>query len=128
MEKRTSTDTPPEEFKFGKTKNKMLSLNTKVSYIGGNYYTPIDLPASIANDGAVYGEAFSKKAEDVFILNFGANLQINRKKTTHMLKLEMLNATNNQSRLNEYYRGDTQEIGYNTQLSMIPNLMYQVQF
>ncbi len=68
------------------------------------------------------------KSRRYFILNFGATLQINRKKTTHSIKLEILNATNNQAKLYEYWSGSNQEVRYGTQLNMIPNIMYQVQF
>ena len=119
-----------KEFTLGKKKNKTLNINTRINYGGGGRYTPLDLQSSIAQNSSIFFEnkPYGKKAEDVMFINFGANYQINRAKTTHIIKFEILNATNNQSKLFEYYDADNQNVSYGTQLSMIPNIMYQVQF
>lgn len=72
-------------------------------------------------------KTYGEKGEDILVVNVGANYQINRKKTTHIIKLEILNTTANQSKLYEYYGGDDEK-AYGTQLDLIPNIMYQVQF
>ncbi len=118
-----------KEFKFGKIKKKVLKLNSKVSYIGGNRYTPVDYQQSFLEQQTVYkDEPWSKKGEDIFLWNIGAILQMNRKKTTHAIKFEIINTLNNQSKTYEYFSVRWQELRRDTQLEMIPNILYQVQF
>jgi len=120
-----------KEWKVGKaSKNKTIGFNTKISYIGGHRYTPIDLQASI---DAGYGEYqedqyFAKKADDIFILNLALTYRRNREKTTHELKLDFQNATNNQAFVYEYYDDSTQEIEYAYQLPIFPTVIYTIQF
>jgi len=120
-----------KEWKVGKaSKNKTIGINTKVSMVGGHRYTPIDLEASIA---AGYGidqedQYFAKKADDVFILNLALTYRRNRKKTTHELKLDFVNATNNQAFVTEYYDDMTQEIEYAYQMPIFPTVIYTIQF
>ena len=118
------------EFTLGKKKNKVLNLNTRITYVGGRRYTPLDLQSSILNNQSIFfnDQTYASKGDDVLVINIGGNYQINREKTTHIIKLEVLNATNNQAKLYEYYDSDKEDIGYGTQLNMIPNIMYQVQF
>ena len=61
-------------------------------------------------------------------MNVSGTYRLNKKKTSHEFKLEVLNATNNKSRLYDYYDSETDAIGYGTQLSLIPNLMYTLNF
>jgi hypothetical protein len=119
-----------KEFTFGKTKNKLLNLSTKISYTGGNRYTPLDLQTSQEKGYGVYfrNRPYGAKGEDVFVLNVGGSLQVNRKKVAHILKIEVLNATNNQAKLIGYYNAKTNGIDYDTQLEIIPNIIYQIQF
>lgn len=119
-----------KEFKVGaKEKDKTLLASIKATVQGGNRYTPIDLEASKLSQTAVrVNEPFSAKADEVFVLNIAASYRVNRQKVSHELKLEIINATNNQARINEYYNPVTQAIEYDTQLELIPNLMYSINF
>lgn len=120
-----------KEWKVGKTsKNKTIGFNTKVSMIGGHRYTPIDLQASI---DAGYGveqedQFYAKKADDIFILNLALTYRRNREKTTHELKLDFQNATNNQAFVLEYYDDISQSIEYAYQLPIFPTVIYTIEF
>lgn len=120
-----------KEFKVGKTsKNKTLGLNAKVSLIGGHRYTPLDLQASIDAGYGIYQEDkfFAYKADDIFILNVALTYRRNREKTTHELKLDFQNATNNQAFVMEYYDDMKQKIEYGYQLPIFPTVIYTIQF
>jgi len=119
-----------KEITFGKTKNKVLNISTKVSYVGGSRYTRLDYESSVVNGYSTYqnNKPYGRKGDDVFVLNLGASLQVNREKVAHILKLELLNATNNKAKMWQYYDADTREITYSHQLGIIPNLIYQIQF
>ncbi len=120
-----------KEFRVGnRSKNKTIGINTKISYIGGHRYTPIDLPESIAEGYSVYqdDQYFANKADDVFILNLALTYRRNREKTTHELKLDIQNATNNQAFVTEWYDDMKQEVEHGYQLAIMPTIMYSIQF
>ena len=120
-----------KEWEVGKeSKNKTLGFNTKVSYIGGHRYNPVDLQASIDKGYTVYDETnyFDKRADDIFILNLAVTYRRNREKTTHELKLDFQNATNNQAFVMEYYNDVKQEVEKGYQLPIFPTIIYTIQF
>ncbi|OFX85997.1 MAG: TonB-dependent receptor [Bacteroidetes bacterium GWF2_33_16] len=120
-----------KEFRVGKpSKNKTLGINTKVSYIGGQRYTPLDLQASIDKGISVFQEdkAFAYRADDIFALNLGITYRRNRKKTTHEFKIDIQNLTNNKALVFEYYDDMNKGIEKAYQLAMLPNISYTIQF
>jgi hypothetical protein len=119
-----------KEFKVGKAyKNKTLSFSLKAGLQGGNRYNPIDLNQSIIDGETAYvDEIFSEKGDDVYSLNVATSYRVNRKKTVHELKLEVLNATNNQAKVTEYYNDGSRKIENGKQLPLLPNIMYTISF
>lgn len=119
-----------KEFKYGSDKNKTFGINTKVSLLGGNRYTPIDLEASKAAGYTVLdtSQPFGKKGEPVFFVNLGLTYRCDMKKASHSFKIDIQNLTNNQAVVAEYYNGRTEQIEQGTQLSFIPNLIYTIKF
>lgn len=119
------------EFTMGTKKNKLrlLNISFKFTYAGGQYYTPINYSESIKQGYEVStNDAFSEKAEDIFQMNFSFSYRIERKKTSQIIKLDILNATNNKAKLYPYYDSDNQAIMYQTQLTILPNLSYIIEF
>ncbi len=119
-----------KEFKVGgASKNKTLLLSSKVTIQGGNRFTPIDLAASIAAGEEVeIDNTFSEKGDDIFQLNLAAAYRVNKTKTTHEFKFEILNATGNQAAVSEYYSEGGKEVKLVEQLPMLPNFMYTLSF
>ena len=126
-----------KEFKnLGKKKNKILALNAKVFFGGGKKYIPLlrDAQGNIAVDPANnnywdYKKAYKDKIDNVFQLNLSISYKINKLKATHEIFLDIMNLTNNMARMSEYYdESKPDKVGYVTQFSMFPNLMYRVYF
>lgn len=119
-----------KEVRVGKaSKNKALITSVKVGLQGGNRYNPIDLNASLAAGETVYiDKVYSQKGDDVFYINLALAYRVSRKKTTHEVKLEFLNLTNNQAKVSEYYNNSTRKIEVSNQLPMFPNIMYTLSF
>lgn len=119
-----------KEFKLGEKKNKTIGVNTKVSLLGGNRFTPINLPASQAAGYTVqnWDKPYSSKGDEVFILNLGLTYRVDMKKTTHSFKIDIQNLTNHQAIVSQYYNPYTNKIENDTQLSLVPNLIYTVKF
>jgi hypothetical protein len=126
-----------KEFKnLGRKQNKILALNVKVFFGGGKKYIPLlrDAQGNVAVDPANnrywdYNKAYNNNLDDIFQLNLSASYKINRLKATHEIFLDLMNITNNQARISEYYdESKPDKVGYVTQFGSFPNLMYRVYF
>ena len=120
-----------KEMPYGKAeKNRTLSINARVSLIGGKRYTPIDLEASIAEGGQVRDDSkiFGAKGDDVFLANLAVSFRRERANSTHELKFDVQNATNNQAVVREYYDSEEQKIVNSTQLPLLPVISYRIAF
>ncbi len=125
-----------KEFELGRRRNKILTVDTKIFYYGGQRYIPLlrDANGNLAVDEENdlyydYSKAYEKKFENLFELNLSVGFKINRPRLAHELFLEIGNITNNQSRMSEYY--DTSEpdnIGYIRQMQRLPSFMYRLYF
>lgn len=111
-------------------KNKVFSINLRLSLAGGRWYTPIDLEASREAGYSIYDEAnaFSQRGDDIFTGNLAIAYRINNKQTSQELKLDIQNFTNNAAQLDQWYNSTTDKIEYSTQLPLLPVLMYTMQF
>jgi len=120
-----------KEFQIGdKSKNRTLGLNAKITWFGGNPYTPLDLQASIKDGNDVYDmtQYLKKKGDAVFKADVSLSYRRDRKKTTHEFKIDVQNVTNNQAKVNEYYNPDKKAIESSYQWTIFPNVIYTIQF
>ncbi len=126
-----------KEFKkLGKKQNKTLAINTKLLFEGGERYIPLlrDAEGNVAVDPAHdryydYNKAYNDKLDNIFLLNLSVSYKINKPRATHEIFLDIMNLTNNQSRVFEYFDPNKPDkVGYVTQFGMFPNLMYKVYF
>ena len=118
-----------KEFAVGKDKENAFQVNLKTTVVGGQRYTPVDLIASRLEETTVrVKEPFSAKAQNISFMNVSGTYRLNKKKTSHEFKLEVLNATNNKSRLYDYYDSETDAIGYGTQLSSYSKFEVYIEF
>lgn len=126
-----------KEFKkLGKKQNKTLAINSKVFFGGGKRYIPLlrDAQGNVAVNAASdkywdYRKAYNNRLDNIFQLNISVSYKINKANATHELFLDLMNLTNNQARISEYYdESQTNNIGYIKQFQFFPNLMYRVYF
>lgn len=108
----------------------MLTLSLKATLLGGKRYTGILLNESIAAGEGVYDTAnpYGVKSQDVFMLNVAAAYRIDKKNVTHEFKVEVQNATNNQTALGEFYDDKEQTIAYWYQWEIFPVASYKIYF
>jgi len=126
-----------KEFKnLGKKQNQTLALNTKIFFEGGERYIPLirDAQGNVAvepeNDRYFdYSKAYNGKLDNIFLLNLSASYKFNRPRATHEIFLDLMNLTNSQGRMAEYYDvSKPGKVGYTTQFGFFPNLMYRIYF
>ncbi len=120
-----------KEFSMGKQeKNRIFFVNTKLTLIGGQRYTPIDLAASIeaGEEVRVENRPFSAKSENVFIPNLSIGTRRNKPTSTHEFKIDIQNVSNNLAVVQQYYVQQTEEIEESSQLGLLPTISYTISF
>lgn len=119
-----------KEFKFVKARTKTFGVNSKISLVGGNRYTPVDLAAS-QDAGYEIRKTdlpFSAKGENVFLFNLGLTYRVDMKRASHSFKIDIQNLTNHQAKIYDYYDSRTNSVEFGRQLSFVPNLIYTIKF
>ncbi len=120
-----------KDFNIGKNKKKrILSLNMKFSWAGGQRTTPIDIDQSRIQGYTIRYEelAFSEQWPDFFRIDFKVSLSRNRKRATHTIEIDIQNITNQLNVTGNYYDIDTGQIKTITQMGFVPILNYKVVF
>ncbi len=118
-----------KQYKVGKSaKHKTLGLHTSLSHRGGGWFTPIDLEASLLQNKEIQDEtsAYSVRGANVSSWNISIRYKVNRPKTTHTVKFEILNALNNDAGIKQYYNKALQTTEFGKQIPFLPNLVYRV--
>lgn len=119
-----------KEWDLGENKNKTLRLSLKGVWAGGVRYVPIDLEASRAagEERLDHSKAFEAQMPDYLRFDTQIAYTINKKKTTHTIKLDIQNTTNHQNYWFEDYNAETGQIERSTQVGILPVLSYKIQF
>jgi len=110
-----------KEFSLG-SKQKFLSINLKVTTIGGKFLTPIDFDASQQLGRTVYkeNEAFTEKQDPYFRTDLKIAYRKEYKKSTLEIALDLQNVTNNQNIFSRSYNPRTNTIVTQYQQGFFP--------
>jgi hypothetical protein len=110
-----------KEFSLG-SKQKFLSINLKVTTIGGKYLTPIDFEASQKYGRTIYkeGEAYTEKQDPYFRTDLKIAYRKEYKKSTLEIALDLQNVTNNQNIFSQSYNPRTNTIVTQYQQGFFP--------
>lgn len=125
------TFTSGKEFKTGtRFRNRIVGVNLKVIYMGGQRQSPIDLQASAERGETVYDElnAFSIQQPDYFRADLRVSMKRNRPHATHTLSLDLQNATNHKNIFAKFYDARSAKIKTYYQAPLIPVLSYRIDF
>ena len=122
-----------KEWILGKDKNKILGVNARYNYLGGNRREPINETLSIQNKKVAYGEtngnlAFEEKFDDSPVLSFTISYRKNKPNYSSVWSVQILNATITQEFSDNYYNIKTGKIDTNYEGIMIPNISYKIEF
>lgn len=121
-----------KEFKIGKERKNVFSIDTKFTTAGGRYYTPVDLAAS---NNAGYeirddANAFSKQYDPYLRLDikFGIKLNSKTKKRFHQFYVDFQNVTNHTNVFTKEYNRLTNSVNQKDQIGFSPDFGYKFQF
>ena len=110
-----------KEFRVGRNRN-FLSINLKVTSIGGKNLTPLDFAASQARGHGVYDEskAFSEKQIAYFRTDLRISYRKEYKRSTMEMSIDFQNLTNNQNIFAQTYHPQTNSIVNQYQQGFFP--------
>ncbi|PLX22354.1 MAG: TonB-dependent receptor, partial [Salinivirgaceae bacterium] len=117
-----------KEIKWGE--NKMISLNGKMLWSGGQRTLPVDIAASIESGETEYDltDPFHNRLDDYFRLDLGIKLHFYKKKTEHIIMLDIQNVTNRMNSWYQYYSTETEKVEDYYMAGIIPILSYRIEF
>lgn len=117
-----------KEFKLGKQMT--LSFDTKVTYAGGNRYTPIDLAASAAagREVNIVEQSFEARLPDYFRADFKTTLRMNFKGFAQQFSVDLQNISNHQNVFQYGYNATTGKISTIYQRGFFPDIQYKILF
>jgi len=107
-----------------------IVLDSKVTFAGGNHYTPIDLEASQAAGEVVYDDAnaFSLQLDSYFRWDLRLGFKMLGRKTTQEWTFDIQNLTNRKNPHSVSYNPETGEEILVTQLGFFPVFQYRIYF
>ncbi|HKJ80872.1 MAG TPA: hypothetical protein VJ954_02515, partial [Ignavibacteriaceae bacterium] len=119
-----------KEWQVGANKQNILSLNVRMSYQGGDHYSPVNEAASEASEEAIFDEtkAFSKQFSPALISHFTASYKMNRIKAAHEIALKLLNVTMYKEFSGFQYNFHSRTVDEKRDALFIPNLSYKIEF
>jgi hypothetical protein len=119
-----------KEWQMGKNKQNVLGLNTRLSYQGGDRYSPINNIQSTINQEVVFDEtrAFSQQVSPAFTSHFTASYKRNKNKSAQEIAFKIINVTQFKEFFDFQYNYQTQKVDERREAIFIPNLSWKVEF
>ena len=110
--------------------SKTLLTNMRFAWAGGYPYTPLDEEASKKTESSVrdYSRYLGEKAVDFYRLDVSVGYRIDRAKTSQTFLIDIQNVTNMQAKVYPQYNSYSGEIEWGTQLGIIPNISWKIDF
>lgn len=119
-----------KEWMVGKRKQNIFSANIRLSYQGGDQFTPVDMVASENKHDIVFDEtlAFSKQFPAALTSDITVSYKINRQKTSHEFSFKVLNIGGYTGQYGYIYNDKLQAVEKLSVAGIIPNISYKIQF
>lgn len=121
-----------KEFKIGAMQQNVLFFDTRVSFAGGRFYTPVDLEASRNAGYEILQEelAFSRQYDGYFRwdMKFGIKLNSRSKKRSQQFFVDLQNITNNANVFTDRFNRLTGNVDTVNQIGFFPDVGYRLQF
>lgn len=121
-----------KEWMIGRDKRDVLSVNLKLTYQGGDRYSPVDEQATLAHPDkeTQYDEtrAYSLQLSPMFLANYTLSYRMNRNKVSHEFAVKGMNATRYKEYFGHEYNLKTGVIEPRRLKNSIFNITYRLDF
>jgi len=107
-----------------------FAIDTRVTYAGGQRYSPIDLEASIAENREVRIDelAFTEQYSAYFRWDFKLTFRMNRAKYAQQWSVDLRNLTNNANIFSENFNARSGQLETRYQIGFFPDIQYRIFF
>ncbi|MEL7119854.1 MAG: TonB-dependent receptor [Bacteroidota bacterium] len=121
-----------KEFQVGKSKQNAITIDTKLTFAGGRYYTPVNLEASreIGQEVLFEDLAFSERYSPYtrWDLKFGFRKNSTKAKVSQTFFIDLQNVLNIENIFVRRYNRVTNQINEVNQIGFFPDILYRLQF
>lgn len=121
-----------KEWKMGSSGRNVFTVDIKMAYSGGRYYTPVDLAASARAGTEKLDEMRynSEQFPDYLRLDtrFGFRLNSSKRRLSQTIYLDLQNVTNRDNVFVRRYNQVQKEVGTVYQIGFFPDIMYKIQW
>jgi hypothetical protein len=119
-----------KEWVKGINKNKIISINAKLCFMGGDYLNPINQAATHAQQIIVedLSKAFTQRKKDAQIISIGATYRINKTKHASIWSFNFVNILGYKELNSYYFDKTTNSVKKDVNQLVIPNLSYKIEF
>lgn len=121
-----------KEFKMGSSGRNVFTVDVKMAYSGGRYYTPVDLVASERTGTEKLDETRynTEKFPNYFRLDtrFGFRLNSGKRRLSQTIYLDLQNVTNRDNVFIRRYSEVHKQVATVYQIGFFPDIMYKIQF
>ena len=119
-----------KEWMTGRNRQNMLGISGRVTFQGGDRYSPIDRDASAALHTAVYDESrpFMEQFDPVLLAHLTVSYRINRRRVAHEFALKVLNLTGYRDYYGHRYNYLSGQVEPEREANIVPNISYRIEF
>ena len=119
-----------KEWYVGKSRQNVFSINSKVTYQGGDRYSPVNLMLSQYRKDAVYDESnpYSCQLSPVLLAHLTVSYKINKKKLSHEFSAKIMNITGYKEYYGYRYNFKNNNVEQERDAMIMPNISYKIEF
>jgi hypothetical protein len=118
------------EFYLGKDRSRILGINTRMVFQGGERTHPVDEEASRAAQKVVYdySRAWESRFPGTFFIDFTATLRVNKSRYASTWGIQVKNLLLEKSIYEHYFDRQSQTVKLRGEGFIFPNISYKIEF
>ncbi len=119
-----------KEWQVGKNKTNTMSVNGRLSFMGGDRFSPLLQEESIAADELIYdySKAYEEQEDPATVLSLSFSYRKNKKKHASIWSLHLLNVLGHEEYRDYEFNLKTGTPEKQFDQIMVPNLSYKIEF
>ncbi len=119
-----------KEWLVGKQAHNVINLNVKVTYQGGDRYTPVNEAASESAGDVIYdtSDPYSKQLSPILLAHVSLGYKINRKNSSHEISVKVMNVTGYEEFYGYRYNLKKHIAEQERESIIVPSISYKYEF
>ena len=119
-----------KEWYVGKNRQNVVSLNGRITYQGGDRYSPVNISLSERQQDVVYDESnpYSCQLSPVLLAHTTISYKINKKHLSHEFSAKLMNVTGYKEFYGHRYNYKTNNVEEERDALFMPNISYKIEF